>query len=166
MGRTDANAHLLSHAQIPASKIAFVSAKNSFTSRSIPCSYVAVAVALCDELREEGPVSGRELGVRSVCPVLRDHLLLVRQRCAERKQLLGLRDVLSRGIPRGAGRGAQHSAGCQRERRHVLPLRAGESGRYDRARVAVPERLHAFGSWTVAGSNTPETKSIGAFGET
>src|SRR6266508_5267724 len=32
IGRTETNAHLLSHAQMPASKIAFVSAKKSFTS--------------------------------------------------------------------------------------------------------------------------------------
>src|SRR5215210_2722250 len=38
IGRTDAYEHLLSQAQIPASKTALVRAKNNLTSRSTPCS--------------------------------------------------------------------------------------------------------------------------------
>src|SRR5947209_5926806 len=60
---------------------------------------VAVAVPLRDELREQVPVAGRELRSRPVGPVLRDHLLLVRQSCAEREQLLRLGAVLGRAVP-------------------------------------------------------------------
>src|SRR5207249_9086526 len=39
IGRTELKAHLLSQAQLPASATALVSAKKSFTSRSMPCAW-------------------------------------------------------------------------------------------------------------------------------
>jgi hypothetical protein len=43
-----------------------------------------------DELREQGPVPGRKLGVGTVRPVLGDHLLLVGEPCTEVEQGLRL----------------------------------------------------------------------------
>ena len=104
--------------------------------------FAAVTVPPRNELREQVPMAGRQLRPRAVGPVLSDQLLFVGQRCTEREQLLRLGDVVCRAVERGPGRGAQLAVGGERERRHVLPLRADERGRDGRAtRVAIAERL-------------------------
>jgi hypothetical protein len=59
-----------------------------------PILVTTMVVAAGDELREQGPVPGRKLGVGAVRPVLGDHLLLVGEPRTEVEQGLRLGAVV------------------------------------------------------------------------
>src|SRR5437867_12915119 len=58
----------------------------------------AVVVPTRDELREEVPVPGRKLRVRTVGPILGDHLLLVGETGADVEERLSLSEIVGRSV--------------------------------------------------------------------
>ena len=63
-----------------------------------------MVVATGNVLREEVPVSRRELGARSVGPVLRDHLLFVGQASAQVEEGARLVQEFGGAVPGWTGR--------------------------------------------------------------
>src|SRR6184192_1152099 len=72
-----------------------------------PVPVGTVMVTPRDKLSEEVPVSGRQFGMRPVCPVFGDHLLLVGKSRAEGEQGTSLRLKGARSEPGRPARGSQ-----------------------------------------------------------
>jgi hypothetical protein len=105
-----------------------------------------VMISCGDELREQGPVAGRLLGVRTVGPVFGNHLLLVCECRAHGDQLFRLLLIFLGAIGSWAERARQPAVLVSfrhRERSYVSPLRAYESLRHQVARGTDGERLPA-----------------------
>ena len=82
----------------------------------------AVTVALGDELGEEIPVAGGELGVRPVGPVLGDDLLAIREPSAVVENLLGLDAIGIRLVPGRRGRTGELVERAEGEGDHPAPM--------------------------------------------
>jgi hypothetical protein len=77
-GRTESNTRFVSHAAMPASKIAAVNAKN--ISASSPTVWRSLAET---KLRKQIPVARRQFRLRTVGPVFGNHFLRVCQTSAD-----------------------------------------------------------------------------------
>src|SRR5215469_11368345 len=74
-------------------------------------------------------MSRRKLGMWAVGPVLRDHLLLIGQLCAEINQFLGLLDVLQRSVQGGSIQRNERNEllrRCHCKGFYLVPLSANE----------------------------------------
>src|ERR1700723_1150635 len=98
-----------------------------------------------DELREQGPVARRLLGVGTIGPVFGNHLLLVCERRAHGDQFFGLLLIFSRAVGGWAEQARQPTVLVSfghGERSYIAPLRAYEALRHQVAGgTDVGERL-------------------------